>query len=518
MEPLADPVGDRAVPTHPPPPARPLSAELLFPNNDGVPSVPVLRDHLLREGRLSKDTLLTIVQKCTDIFASEPTLLKLKDPITVVGDIHGQFYDFVKLIEVGGEPPGSQYIFLGDYVDRGSYSIEVLALIFSYKINFPKRIWMLRGNHECRQMTAFFNFRDECEYKQDIDVYNSFMESFDSLPLTGLINGKFLTIHGGLSPELTALKQLDKLDRFREPPRDGLLCDLLWSDPVEEKEGEPTVRHSEPFIKNEVRGCSWFFTYEACSTFLYKNSILSVIRAHEAQIEGYKMHRTNESTGFPTVITIFSAPNYCDVYNNKGAILKFDNNTLNILQFNSSPHPYHLPNFMDVFTWSMPFVVEKVTEMLYYILQPTTMDGNFTDEQIQEMPEPVTRIMRASLSKDENEAVLLASRLAQTPASMQPVAEDEGMEGEDDPEKKLRMGRERADRLRKKVRTVARLARMFKTLRQENETVIRLKGVCPGHKLAPGLLLSGKEAMSTELQRFSYSKSVDTINEKRPEE
>merc|ERR1712151_514707 len=97
--------------------------------------------------------------------------------------------------------------------------------------------------------------------------------------------------------------------------------------------------------------------------------LLSVIRAHEAQLEGYKMHKTNPSTGFPSVITIFSAPNYCDVYNNKGAILKFDNSTLNILQFNSSPHPYHLPNFMDVFTWSMPFVIEKVTEMLYYVLQ-----------------------------------------------------------------------------------------------------------------------------------------------------
>merc|ERR1719453_2114364 len=86
------------------------------------------------------------------------------------------------------------------------------------------------------------------------------------------------------------------------------------------------------------------------------------------------MHRTDPETGFPTVITIFSAPNYCDVYNNKGAILKFDNNALNILQFAWNPHPYHLPNFMDIFAWSMPFVVEKVTEMLYHILQPSAED------------------------------------------------------------------------------------------------------------------------------------------------
>eukprot|EP00397_Hematodinium_sp_SG-2012_P033124 GEMP01035345.1.p1 GENE.GEMP01035345.1~~GEMP01035345.1.p1 ORF type:complete len:381 (+),score=57.28 GEMP01035345.1:588-1730(+) len=332
-----------------------------------------------------------------------------------------------------------------------------MALILSYKINFPKKIWMLRGNHECRQMTAFFNFRDECECKQDIDVYNAFMELFDALPLAGLINGKFLGLHGGLSPDLVVLKQLDQLDRFHEPPREGLLCDLLWSDPVEEKEGEPPMRHSELFIKNEVRGCSWFYTYEACSTFLYKNSVLSIIRAHEAQIEGYKMHRTSESTGFPTVITIFSAPNYCDVYNNKGAILKFDNNTLNILQYNSSTHPYHLPNFMDVFTWSMPFVVEKVTEMLYYILQPSTTDQYCDDDQIAEMPPEVGRLVRASLSKEQNEAVLLASRLAQVAPSH---VDNPGTD--DSADKKMELRKERADRLRKKVRTVARLARMFK--------------------------------------------------------
>jgi len=508
MDPLPDPVGDRAVPTHPAPPAKPLSEDLLFPKGDGVPDIPVLRDHLLREGKLTKESTIKIVEKAIEIFSSESTLLKLKDPITVVGDIHGQYYDFVKLIEVGGEPPGNQYLFLGDYVDRGSYSVEVLMLIFAYKINFPKRLWMLRGNHECRQMTQFFNFRDECEHKHDTDVYNVFMEVFDSLPLTGLINGKFLGIHGGLSPELTALRQLDKLDRFREPPREGILCDLLWSDPHEEKEGEPKT---DAYIKNEVRGCSWFFTYEACSTFLYKNSILSIIRAHEAQIEGYKMHRTNESTGFPTVITIFSAPNYCDVYNNKGAILKFDNNTLNILQFNSSPHPYHLPNFMDVFTWSMPFVVEKVTEMLYYILQPTTLDSHMADDTFEDFPEPIAKLARASLSKEQNEAVLLASRLAQaTPANAY------GKEATTE-EMKALAWKEKSDRLRKKVRTVARLARMFKTLRQENETVIRLKGVCPGDKLPPGLLLSGRDAMSTELQKFDFSQSLDAVNEKRPD-
>lgn len=114
---------------------------------------------------------------------------------------------------------------------------------------------MLRGNHECRQMTSFFNFRDECEVKHDLTVYNAFMEAFDALPLACLINGKFLALHGGLSPDLTNLKQIDRLDRFSEPPREGILCDLLWSDPVDENSEQ--AQSKEVYIRNEVGG---FFT------------------------------------------------------------------------------------------------------------------------------------------------------------------------------------------------------------------------------------------------------------------
>lgn len=508
MEPLKDPCGDRVVASHPAPPAKPLSEELLYPDgNRKKPDCDQLRKHLLREGTLKKETLLDIITRVQEVYRGEPTLVKCRDPITVVGDIHGQYYDFVKLLDVGGDPltTQTQYIFLGDYVDRGSYSVEVLALIFSLKILLPKRIWMLRGNHECRQMTSFFNFRDECECKYDISVYNAFMETFDSLPLACLINGKFLALHGGISPELVNLKQIDKLDRFSEPPREGLLCDIIWADPMEE--GAETGS-KEYFIKNEVRGCSWFFTYEAATTFLHKNSLLSVIRAHEAQIEGYKMHKTNNATGFPTVITIFSAPNYCDVYNNKGAILKFDNNTLNILQFNFSVHPYHLPNFMDIFTWSLPFVVEKVTEMLYYMLQPTTDDEGDQTVEDSELPEKVNKIMRNSLSLEQNEVLNLAARLAEGLSEVG-VKTEGGDAGSN--------VQERNDRLRKKVRTIARMARMFKTLRQENEAIIRLKGVCPGHRLPAGVLLAGKTGLTTEIDRFDNAKTVDVMNEKRPE-
>lgn len=510
---LLDPLEDRPVKEVPLPPRELLTLENYW-ESPGVPNIDVLVAHLNLEGALTQELLLDIIKKAQEIFEAEPNLLKLNDPITVVGDLHGQYYDVVKLLEVGGKPGDTQYIFLGDYVDRGSFSVEVIETMYTLKILHPKRIRMLRGNHECRQMTSFFNFREECEYKYDTAVYDAIMDSFDHLPVAATINGKFLAVHGGLSPELLNLKAINRLNRFQETPKEGLLCDLMWADPLEDdaEAAQPKKGGKGPaFIPNQVRGCSYYFSFDGAQKFLTKNSLLSVIRAHEVQIEGYKMHKMNPSTGFPSVITIFSAPNYCDVYNNKGAILKFDNSTLNILQFNCSPHPYHLPNFMDVFTWSMPFVIEKVTEMLFYILQPTADEeakDDIKEEDLPALPATLDTSARASLSVEQNEAVELATRLGVLVAS----GSGGGAHTELSPE-----AADARDRMRKKVRTIARMARMFKTLRQENETVIRLKGVCPGHKLAPGLLLEGKERLNTELELFGHVQNIDLDNEKRPE-
>lgn len=144
------------------------------------------------------------------------------------------------------------------------------------------------------------------------------------------MNKQFLCIHGGLSPELNTLQDLRNIDRFREPPTHGIMCDLLWSDPLEEFGSE---RGNEFFVHNHVRGCSYFFSYAAACQFLERNNLLSIIRAHEAQDQGYRMYRKTRTTGFPSVMTIFSAPNYLDVYNNKAAVLKYENNVMNIRQF-----------------------------------------------------------------------------------------------------------------------------------------------------------------------------------------
>lgn len=220
---------------------------------------------------------------------------------------------------MGGSPDTTKYLFLGDFVDRGSFSVEVMTLLLALKIRYKHTIFMLRGNHECRQMTTAFNFRTECLEKYDQEVYNIFIDLFDCLPLSAIVNGKFIALHGGISPELKTLNDLNKVDRFKETPKAGLLCDILWADPIDKVDGHI----DKEYIYNEQRGCSFVYGTDALSRFLAANNLLSLIRGHEVQLEGFKM-LTWRGKSFPQVITVFSAPNYCDTYNNKGAVIIFE--------------------------------------------------------------------------------------------------------------------------------------------------------------------------------------------------
>lgn len=139
----------------------------------------------------------------------EPNLAQIDEPICVVGDLHGQYFDMLNMIQKAGEPGSINYLFLGDYVDRGILGIEVVLFLISLKLNEPKTVVLLRGNHESRNMTEAFTFREEVLERFDLEVYDLFMETFDALPVAALIAKKYLAMHGGISPDLQKLEQIN---------------------------------------------------------------------------------------------------------------------------------------------------------------------------------------------------------------------------------------------------------------------------------------------------------------------
>jgi len=493
---------ERFVPSVPLPPQHKLTIEDIFGEGD-KPNIELLKEHFVLEGRLEEDAALAIINQGSEVLRQEETMLYIEAPVTVCGDIHGQFFDLMKLFEVGGDPAKTNYLFLGDYVDRGYYSIECVLYLWALKILYPNTLHLLRGNHECRHLTEYFTFKQECSIKYSDNVYEACMKGFDCLPLAALMNEQFLCVHGGLSPELHTLEDIKKLDRFKEPPAFGPMCDLLWSDPLEEFGNELSNEH---FSHNTVRGCSYFYSYPAVCEFLHNNSLLSMIRAHEAQDAGYRMYKKSSSTGFPSLITIFSAPNYLDVYNNKAAVLKYENNVMNIRQFNASSHPYWLPNFMDVFTWSLPFVGEKVTEMLVNVLNICSDEELFSERDD---------------TFEEREALLKALQGKQplrteerSPSSQQtPVVPTSGTAAA------------RKEVIRNKIRAIGKMARVFSVLRKESESVLELKGLTPSGMLPMGVLSGGASSLKTAItgisvengiHTFEEAKGLDRVNERMP--
>ena len=177
-----------------------------------------------------KDVSL-VCKHAKEIFMEQPVFLELEAPIKICGDVHGQFPDLLRLFEYGGFPPEANYLFLGDYVDRGRQSMETIILLLAYKIKFKENFFLLRGNHECAQINRIYGFYDECKNKYSIRIWKEFQDVFNCMPIAALIDDKILCMHGGLSPELVAVNQLQQITRPTEVPEEGLLCDLLWSDP-----------------------------------------------------------------------------------------------------------------------------------------------------------------------------------------------------------------------------------------------------------------------------------------------
>lgn len=288
---------------------------------------------------LHRRYVLEILCQAYRILNSQPSLVDInideKQKFTVVGDIHGQFFDLLNILDINDFPSEENpYLFNGDIVDRGSFSIECILLLLSFKLLYPKHFYISRGNHETHTMNQMYGFEGECKHKYSPMIYDFFTQVFQVLPLAHCLNGidsngelvsKVLVMHGGLfSQDNVKLEDIRKIDRNRQPPNEGLMCEILWSDPMP-MEGKVVSK----------RGIAIAFGPDVTKAFCELNKLNYIIRSHEVKLRGYEVAHNDQC------ITVFSAPNYCDTMGNDGAIVILRGPRLepSFHRFSNVPHP-----------------------------------------------------------------------------------------------------------------------------------------------------------------------------------
>jgi serine/threonine-protein phosphatase 2A catalytic subunit len=279
-------------------------------------------DKLFKCQSLAEEEVKALCLKAREVLQTETNVQAVSSPVTLVGDIHGQWYDLIELFSIGGALPYTNYVFLGDYVDRGYYSIETVSLIMALKVRYPERIHILRGNHESRQITQVYGFYDQClKHYGSPNVWKYFTDLFDFLPLTILVDEKVFCVHGGLSPSIDSLDHVRNLDRFHEVPHEGPICDLIWSDP-DDRVGWGI----------SPRGAGYTFGEDITARWNLSNGLTLTVRAHQLVMEGYNYTHNQQ------LLTLFSAPNYCYRCGNQAAIMEIDDNFNSLMQqFEAAP-------------------------------------------------------------------------------------------------------------------------------------------------------------------------------------
>ena len=281
-------------------------------NNDSIYKIikklkKARRGSICQELTIKEDECDYVIDKSYEIFQKEESLLKIKAPLYICGDIHGQYYDLLRVFDILNYPPQSTFLFLGDYVDRGKQSLECLLLLLCLKIQYPDKIFLLRGNHECEALNKIYGFYDECKRRLSIKCFKKITNLFNMMPISALINENILCMHGGLSKDLQNIEQINKILRPTDIPNEGLLCDLLWSDPNESL--------TEDFGPNE-RNISVTFSKDYVKNFVEKNNLDLICRAHQVVEEGFEFFADMK------LVTIFTAPNYMGEFDNNGGILE----------------------------------------------------------------------------------------------------------------------------------------------------------------------------------------------------
>jgi len=257
---------------------------------------------------LPEQDLKKLCEIVKEYLLEESNVQPVASPVTICGDIHGQFYDLLELFRTGGEAPETNYIFMGDFVDRGYYSLETFTILMTLKARWPDKVTLLRGNHESRQITQVYGFYDECQQKYgNANAWKYCTQVFDLLTIAALIDGKILCVHGGLSPDIRTLDQIRTINRNQEIPHEGDFCDLMWSDPEDIETWQVSPR-----------GAGWLFGSRVTNEFISINNLELIARAHQLVQEGYKYHFNKQ------LVTVWSAPNYCYRCGNVASIMALD--------------------------------------------------------------------------------------------------------------------------------------------------------------------------------------------------
>eukprot|EP01065_Artemidia_motanka_P026792 TRINITY_DN3202_c5_g1_i1.p1 TRINITY_DN3202_c5_g1~~TRINITY_DN3202_c5_g1_i1.p1 ORF type:complete len:306 (+),score=36.65 TRINITY_DN3202_c5_g1_i1:99-1016(+) len=283
---------------------------------------------------LSEKELQWLCRQVVSILVEESNVQMIPAPVSICGDIHGQFRDLIELFKVGGEVPKTRYIFMGDFVDRGYNSLETLTLLLLLKAKHPDSITLLRGNHESRQITSIYGFYDEIQRKYGCALpWQWCAEVFDAMSLAAVVEQKAFCVHGGLSPEVVSLDQIRVLRRMCEIPNEGAFCDLMWSDPAEEVDTWAV----------SPRGAGYLFGEKVAAEWCRRNNLEVVCRAHQLVQDGFKYHYEADVKSY-SFMTVWSAPNYCYRCGNVAAILELNEQLdRNVLKF-TDVQPQHTAN------------------------------------------------------------------------------------------------------------------------------------------------------------------------------
>lgn len=256
-------------------------------------------------------TIFNLCHLAIKVLEKQPSLLQIDPPCVVVGDLHGSFHDLLRIFSIFKQPPTTKYVFLGDYVDRGPFSLEVMTMLIAYQCAFPDHVFLVRGNHEIAKVNSMYGFKSSIIFIYGMDdIWRSYLKVFSWMPLAAVIGGEIFCVHGGISPILKTVDQINQIQRPLPDPNDILTNDLLWSDP------SPKVRKYKPSERENGN----VFGHKAIKQFLKSSGMKLIIRAHQCVDEGISVFEK------APLITVFSSSCYGKSSENKSGVVVIDEN------------------------------------------------------------------------------------------------------------------------------------------------------------------------------------------------